>query len=606
MADIWPRLKRKLACDVRRKKKKSSKKANACASTGLERFTALLKAVQSKKASSLVERTGASVSAARSLSRSAQEWTASTLARTASRRSGCDSREGSKSPEIVVSHCAVRLSDAQTRSSEYRESFSLAEAGFSPKCVEVEKSQIEAENVEKSEPRVVGSLNKDFGNLSEERQAQGESSTGEGVSPVATLTVALALPVKTGRCMKKIRRLQQTSNSAFVVLVALGAFMSSRFGRVGNSLAAVLTYNAVVRTWRRGQLHVRFMFSSVALYFLTPLRSYLTFCPQRLCLLPPRVKVIADTKFLLSSNEVSRNLEIEVAHEGRGSNLEISVLPLESAPSAASKEGGAPLSLLLTIPESSAASAEAPAASGIEPIPAAVFFKESGASSPSRRLAKKISSRFKKSKLFRSSSSSSVSLLSGSESSLSSPSLSGTRFAGSSEPGSPVSQSSHSPAASSPDRHRKCPFSRRLHRSKSEIPSEFAEVHRDEASVHGSEKKLSGKKSRLCRMSSTETLDIGVIAPTATDATPTSRPPAAEEPTEASRNVSWPMVGLLVTLMFLLVGRVPAIMATSLFLVVVSNAHPTSRRRDTRASEAVRKLHRSPPRRHPGSPPRRH
>lgn len=87
---------------------------------------------------------------------------------------------------------------------------------------------------------------------------------------MATLSVALALPVKTGRCMKEIRRLQQTSNSAFVVLVALGAFMSNCFGRVGNSLAAVLTYNAVVRTWRRGQLHVRFMFSSVALNFLTP------------------------------------------------------------------------------------------------------------------------------------------------------------------------------------------------------------------------------------------------------------------------------------------------------------------------------------------------
>lgn len=609
MAEFWPRLKKKLACDARRRKKSSkSRKANLYASSGLEKFATLVEDVRGTRASSLVERTGTSVSAARFLSRSAQEWTASTLARTASRRS--DSREGSKSPEIVLLHCAVRPNDGQTRSSEYTESFSFAVAGFSPRGEDVEKSETGSASVCESVSPRVGSLHRDLGNFSEDRQFQGGNFMEEA-SPSATLSAVL--PVKTGRCMKKIRSLhrsrwKQTSNLAFVVLVAVGAFISSRFGKVRNQLEAVLTFSAVARIWRRGKLYARFMFSSVALYFLTPLRSYLSYCPRRLSLLPRKLKVIADTKSRLLTNEVSRNLEIEVADEGRGSSLEISVVPLESAPSAANKHG-APLLVLLTIPESSAAPAETPASSGIEPIRATVFYNENGALSPSRRLAKKLSSRFKKLRMFRSSSSSSVSLLSGSESSLASLDHSGRHFTGSSESGSPSPPSWHASAASSPDRHRKCPFSLRLHKSKSDIPSE---AHSDMAStVHATEKKLSGKKSRLWRTSSTEIVDIGDIAGCSNDITLTSHPPAAEEATIASRNVSWPVVGLLVTLLFLLVGRLPAIMATSLFLVVSNShydrAHPRSRGRETRASEAARKLHRSPPpRRHPGSPPSRY
>ena len=589
MAEIWPRLKRRFICDARRRKTISkAKKADAQGSPRLVKLTALLEGMHGKKTSSSGGRSGTSASATCSSSRSALE-----PARTAGLHSG--SKEGSKSPELVVLHYAVRPSDAQTRSSEYTESFSIAEAGFNRRFVEVEKSQPQSESVCEPEAPVVGNLHRDLGNSSEDRQSLSDNLMEEA-SPSATPSVTL--PVRTGRCMRI--RSKQTPDSSFVVLVALGAFISKRFAKAGNSLATVLTFNAVVRTWRGSKLYARLMFSSVAFHFLDTLRPYFLYCPRRLCFLPSKLKVIADTESHLSTDKVSRNSDVDV--EGRGSSLGISVLPLEPAPSAAIKQG-APLALLITVPESSATPTEAPTSAALVPIPATVLYKESGASSPTRRLAKKFTSRFKKLKIFRSSSPSQPS----SSESSSSSNHSRTYFTGSFDPGSPISPSSLT-ATSSPDRHRKCPFSRPLHRSKPDIPSEFAES--EEASVR--EKKSTGKKSRFSRTSSTETIDIGEITVSTRDTTPTSRPPAAEAATTASRDVPWRAVGLLVTLLFLIVGRVPAIMATSLFILVVSNAqhdrsHRRIRGRETRASEAARKLHRSPPpRRHPGSPQRRY
>lgn len=590
MAEIWPRLKRRFVCDARgRKTSSKAKKAYAQGSPRLEKLTALPDGMHGKKTSSSGGRSGASASTTCSSSGSALE-----PARTAGLHSG--SKESSKSPELVVLHCAVRPSDAQTRSSEYVESFSIAEAGFNRRFVEVEKSQPQSESVCEPEAPVGGNLHRDLGNSIEDRLSQSDNLMEEA-SPSATLSVTL--PARTGRCMRI--RSKQTPNSTFVVLVALGAFISKRFAKAGNSLATVLTFNAVVRIWRGSKLYARLMFSSVALHFLDTLRPYFIYCPRRLCFLPYKLKVIADTESHLSTDKVSRNSDIDV--EGRGSSLEIAVLPLEPAPSAAIKQG-APLALLITVPESSATPTETPTSAALVPIPATVLYKESGASSPTRRLAKKFTSRFKKLKMFRSSSPSQPS---SSENSFSSSNHSRTYLTGSFDSGSPISPSSFT-ATSSPDRHRKCPFSRPLHKSKPDIPSEFADS--EEALVR--EKKSTGKKSRFSRTSSTETIDIGEITVSTHDTTPTSRPPAAEAATTASRDVPWPVVGLLVTLLFLIVGRVPAVMATSLFILVVSNAqhdrsHRRIRGRETRASEAARKLHRSPPpRRHPGSPQRRY
>jgi hypothetical protein len=65
-------------------KKKKKSKENPYASGGLETFAALLEDLQAKRVA-MVDKTAMSVSAVRSLSKSAQEWTASTLSRTVSR-----------------------------------------------------------------------------------------------------------------------------------------------------------------------------------------------------------------------------------------------------------------------------------------------------------------------------------------------------------------------------------------------------------------------------------------------------------------------------------------------------------------------------------------
>lgn len=396
-----------------------------------------------------------------------------------------------------------------------------------------------------------------------------------------------------------MRGLQRTSTSAFVVLVALGAFISNRFGRISKSLVPVLTFNAVIRVWRKGKLYAWFMFSSIALNFLTPLRSCLTDCPRRLSLLSRKFTEIgsevAHSQPLML--EASRKPGIEAAREEQHSSLENSVLPLEPAPSDAMKQR-APLVILLPIDNS--------ISSEIESIPPTVVYKKM---TRSRRLAKKVSSKLEKLK-FRSSTpfSSSLPVLSISESS--------TR-SGTSEPASP---SSHASAATSPDSRRHCPFSR-LHKAKPGTSTDITDVEGDESSSHNkkstgsrkcclrrekSSEDVCGKRSRLTKMLPSDTIAQSNAGDTTTcthTPTPTSNPspPLVDDSFAPSNSNSWMVVGLLVTLLFLLVGRVPAIMATSLFLVVVSNTHHDrvlrrSRGRDTRTLEAARKLHTSPPR----------
>lgn len=572
MTNIWPRLKRSLFCDARKSKSsksRKSKKANPFSSSGLDKFATVLQEMQAKKNSSLVERTASSVAAARSLSQSAQEWTA-------------------------------------TRLSDYTESLSFVK----PCCKEVstaEKSQTTSEVAQTRETssRVVQSvenlvfrqLQRELAHNRAERNSQVTVVTEE-VGSSAKLNVG-SLLVKTGRCTKRMRGLQRTSTSAFVVLVALGAFISNRFGRISKSLVPVLTFNAVIRVWRKGKLYAWFMFSSIALNFLTPLRSCLTDCPRRLSLLSRKFTEIgsevAHSQPLML--EASRKPGIEAAREEQHSSLENSVLPLEPAPSDAMKQR-APLVILLPIDNS--------ISSEIESIPPTVVYKKM---TRSRRLAKKVSSKLEKLK-FRSSTpfSSSLPVLSISESS--------TR-SGTSEPASP---SSHASAATSPDSRRHCPFSR-LHKAKPGTSTDITDVEGDESSSHNkkstgsrkcclrrekSSEDVCGKRSRLTKMLPSDTIAQSNAGDTTTcthTPTPTSNPspPLVDDSFAPSNSNSWMVVGLLVTLLFLLVGRVPAIMATSLFLVVVSNTHHDrvlrrSRGRDTRTLEAARKLHTSPPR----------
>lgn len=564
MAEIWPKLrnlKLLLVCNDAKQKKskrsssksgirsKSSKAANPYASIGLEKFATLLDELQSKQqqASSLVERTASSLSAARCISRSAQEWTASTLVRTASRRSSVDT-----APKL--SHSAQPTDNSTTISSVVLT------------------------------PSPVGKLLRESENLSEDGQPQGcqseEVSTSSNSAPLG-----VHLPVMTTRSCcsvkKSTRRWSQTSKSAFVVLVALGEFISIRVGKVGKPLAAILTLSAIIRIWYTGKASTQFMFSSIAVYLLTPLRSYfITHIPR------PRL-------ISLPHNPESQNTESEVAQpELRDSSLELqSAIPvtIQEEPD---------FSILLQIPESTTA---APSNSKTVPSPQNVAVMR-----PSRRLAKKISSRIssglKKLKMFKSSSSSSVNSFS-----------------------SICESSSHPTPSSDPSSHRLMwSFSRHKTGDITEAPSfeststssshqSFCNGRKIMQRQKSSESVSCSKKSRVIgRLLSSETLEQyynlsdSIASPHCESKHSSTSSWSRSVDHEAP--VAWPMVGLLVTLLFLVVGRVPAILATSLFFVVVS-PHSRARGRENRAWEsAARKLHgrSSPPRggRWAGSSPR--
>lgn len=568
MAGIWPRLKKKLTGDGRQKKKKSGKgksRTNPFAASGLEKFATVLEGIQAKKGASLVERTASSVSAARSISRSAQEWTAATLARSASRRSS----------EPRLEQCA-------------------AFEALAPKPATL---------------AIVGSLEKDLKNLSEERQPQGShthvASEEVSCSPpeevIDSVPVGVSLPERTSTCrsMKAVQSLhqqgwRQPSKSAFVVLFTMGTCLMSRLGKMGKPLAAVLTFSAVIQIWRKGKVSAQFMFSSVALYFLTPLRSYLlTRIPTRL-----NSKVVSST---IATEEETR---VDAAQEQQDTSLGFPATPLKSTSSQTIvvKES-LPLSILLPIPESSAS------VLGIGSLPVTVFRKSSGTSSPVRRLAKKITSTVKKLKIFRSSSS--VSSLSVSEISLHSDATS--------ESNSPKSLSSH-PSGTFPNSRRMCRFSRRLRKNKSADVNELAQNDYS-MSQSGSRKCITMRRQKsseslpctkwkVARVLSSETLEqynLSESMPSSASSslhgksTSSANAEDAANGAKTSRDhVPWRVVGLLVSLLFLLVGRFPAIMATSLFFVVVSSTyhdqpHPRVRGRDNRALQAARRLQRSSP-----------
>lgn len=545
MAEIWPRLRKKLQQGKKATKSSSSKSVrkgskgasnNPFATIGLEKFTTILEELQSKQqgSTSLVERTASSLSAARCISRSAQEWTASTLVRAATRCSPDSTKDLQCASSIVAPTAPVG------------------------------ELQIDLENSCEAPTVPAEELQRDSEELSEDRQAEGcqkEVSTSN-----SRLPLGVRLPTRRWRSM--------ASKSAFVMLVALGAFLSARAGRVGKPFAAILSFSVVVRIWRKGKVSARFMFSSMALYFLTPLRSYLiTRIPKRLILVP-------------QNPETSQSVESEVAQPELPEKLGFPVV----APS------------LLPIPESSSSS------ESLNPVRLPNAKNVGG--SPSRKLAKKISSGLKKLKMLRSSSSS-VSVVGVSESSSSS------------------SHAPSSPKSSSASSHRRmCPFSRKtgdIAEASDDTTSSSHDGSRGKSRLlrrHQSAEIMSytssTKGSRCGRKLSSETLEhynhvgeeCSIASSSAYESTRSTSSSSASSKHEAAP-VAWPMVGLLVTLLFLVMGRVPAIMATSLFFVVVS---PHSRARDRRESRAyreaaARKLHHSPPsprggRQALGSPPR--
>lgn len=141
-------------------------------------------------------------------------------------------------------------------------------------------------------------------------------------------------------------------------------------------------------------------------------------------------------------------------------------------------------------------------------------------------------------------------------------------------------------SSKSPSHHRlKCPASRKtdteVQTSESTRPLQrkckVVQMWRQDSSENVS---CSSKDSRVCRKSSSATLEHCSQG----DSIASELSKHARVDHHREGNVVWPLVGLLVALLFLVMGRVPAIMATSLFFVVVS---PHSRARGSRRGSST-------------------
>lgn len=709
LRQLWPKLKKKLSPGGSgeggkknriygnantNKKKKSSKQPNPYSTHGLDKLAVVVAELQAKK-TSLVDHTGNSVAAARSLSRSAQEWTATTLARTASRgrRSNNTPKETSTSPspsfsrssELLLLQCSPQSSVGNTELIDFSHSFSFAPSSDEATIVgelsaddddvglgrdEMADDEIAAMAERRSDPQEVG------------------CSGSSGVIGIASL------PLKGSICLnKKGRGLKGKGWRAMAVLVALGAYIASHTANFVNPLAAAMSFSVVIRRWHKGKMYAKFVFFQ---YFLTPLQTYITaHSPRRvLAILPARrVEVdvekeeAADVDSQLSSRGFELHPKSETTDEVattthvRNPSFVFPVLPLGSMPPSPMRLA-APSSMLAPSISAPATLASLLATTEDEITPAAVevgvtslpgfrSFPLSPASSmeregasPTRRLARKILLKLKPRKS--SKASSSVDVARGEDDALSSTAESPlmslqsgatTSFSGS-EPSSPMFSPSPSPSSSpsrvsSPERHhRKFPFSRKAkgksllannnnndasssadggeqnHTTEQKHPKALERrssgnkrciLRRDKGSVdhgHGRGGSNGCRKSVLCRMASGDSIDYVPTtsqAPAGPELRSSLQPDAAEEAKEKNVEV-WPMVGLLVTLLFLIVGKFPAIVATSCFFIVLSTRDKSHHRplgRGTRRPlEAARKLNRSPPPRAgirvtpPGSPAR--
>ena len=711
LRQLWPKLKKKLSpggggeggkknringSANTNKKKKSSKQPNPYSTHGLDKLAVVVAELQAKK-TSLVDHTGNSVAAARSLSRSAQEWTATTLARTASRgrRSNNNTpKEAATSPssttqspspsfsrssELLLLQCSPQSSVGNTELIDFSHSFSFAPSSDEASIV----GELSADDDDDDVGLGRGEMADDEIAAMAERRSDPQE---EGCSGSPGVVGIASLPLKGSICInKKGRGLKGKGWRALAVLVALGAYIASHTANFVNPLAAAMSFSVVIRRWHKGKMYAKFVFFQ---YFLTPLQTYITaHSPRRvLAILPARrVDVEKEEAVDVDSQFSSKGFELHPKAETttdevatttthvRNPSFVFPVLPVGSMPPSPMRLA-APSSMLAPSTSAPATLASLLATTEDEITPAAVEMEvtsppgfrgfplspassiEREGASPTRRLARKILLKLKVRKSSKASSSADVvrgeddALSSTAESPMMSLQSGATSPFSGSEPGSPMFSPSPSPSSSrvsSPERHqRKFPFSRKA-KGKSVLANSNNNNDAASSSADGAEqnhpkaleRRSSGnkrcilrrekgpldhgrgsnngcRKSVLCRMASGDSIDhvpTTSQAPAAPELRSSLQPGAAEEAKEKNVEV-WPMVGLLVTLLFLVVGKFPAIVATSCFFIVLSTRDKSHHRplgRETRRPlEAARKLNRSPPPRAgirvtpPGSPAR--
>jgi hypothetical protein len=628
MSSLWPRLRR----HVRREGRKKKRKENPYASRGLETFSQLVAELQEKRLA-MVDKTTMSVSAVRSLSKSAQEWTALALSRTASKRISSGRIElVSQAPPPPDARSMLQASAGNTAS------------GTKEEC--------------KKSPRQEAMTGAEEGGfLDPEHRAAAEIAE---LLPLKVMRrVVMSSRKRRGMvCVREKKMAAACSSSkasAVAVLVAVGAFFASKRAEIGKQVAAVLTFSIVIQRWRNdGKLYTRFIFSAMASYLLYPLHSYLSAVR-----VPKRLTIGSGSLLLkVEGEEEGQEKKKKSPPEARTTTASpIDQQEHQHQQNNASFVASPPIfhdssSVPSSIPRpAAAAEINNSPSSTILPISPTTSEEGSSGGRPSTNLRKKMSLKLK-SRFVKSLSSINVApgntppdspgspttaAASGSSKQLSalggggSPTLSPISAAGTENSDSDTASSSSAPSSSSqqqwweddavcrlPKIGKSFSFSRKLMRARSESPiKKLEETSQRGVFVGESTGCLQSprRSSRLNRMSSppasneVQTFTTQACA-SVLQTIKTSFLQTVEDKREMKLYISlassscsevreiWPLCGFLVALMFLLLGQVPAILATSLFFLVLSqlqklrSSRGQGQDRDVtrRAMEASRKL----------------
>nr|PNR40763.1 hypothetical protein PHYPA_018166 [Physcomitrium patens] len=584
---LWPKLKKKIGSAAKKTTKKKQK-VNPFASQGLEKFAVLMSELQAKKAS-LVDKTGNSVSAARYLSRSAQEWTATTLARTASR---CRERESPKASALLLQqtsspsnpHLKERV---EIETIDFSQSFSFPDPrhetqdgsygfGFGPEALiigdlkeETASTPISLEDAEKSEERRAS-----CGGLDVEEKA---GCSGR-IAGSASLPERSERLIRNGQLLMLEKGWARSPSSVFALLVALGACLGGRVTKLGNSVVELLILSVMVRL-QKGKTYAQLLRSLVSRH-IVPYFSIRV--PRGLTLLPLVSRKTSTEPGANSKNSEGQTGELPKPEiksdydECLGVTLPVA---LESSSSPLSPVDNCPASAILPRAE---ASDDSPRplikVSTSFLTPASSPDRET--SSPTRRFVKKLSSKLK------------------SKASRSSPPAS-------SAPGSPLSDSCITSGGLSSRRHSRSFFSRRdkekelledssgwptdevfsdgnLSSKRRCIMAKKCSFRKDKTPEPSISKSSVIRKSPLGRMSSSKAMDP------ASSADITSSSSSGVFDVKVKNFELLLTVGLLVALTFLVVSRFSAIVATSVMFLVLSYVYKDS-------SYPARKVQRSPP-----------
>jgi hypothetical protein len=387
------------------------------------------------------------------------------------------------------------------------------------------------------------------------------------------------LPWKMRAASKKRRggltcvRSKTASKAPSAMLVAVGTFLASKRAEFGKGIAAAMTFSIVIRKWRNGKLYARFIFSAMASYFLGHLQhSYLFFqqSPKHLTFGSPpglRIKLQDERPKKLGS---AANME-QQEQEQKSSSFEFPILlPGSSSSPPPSPIRLGPAATEMKSPRTHPVSSPKTSSKG-----------DSNASPSRNDLGRKLLSWRLKSRLMKS-----FHFSKGAAESL--PDLSPTIKTENSDSDAASSQCDAAAASSPKKSGIRFSFSR-----KPKASSEFPKVVENKSSHRNS--KRSGRAAIMsnaqttnevqsfttmaCASSGLRNIKTSFLQTTATIGDRKEMLKMSSSPSVSSSSSlesgggggeMWLLCGLLIALLFLLMGQVPAILVTSVFFLVLS------------------------------------